>query len=243
VFGRAAAVRQAPGPWLRTTSRVDQRVPCGVSDARRTKTEVNPPDRPTGNFRLAAPCPGWKPHRRDLLDPPKCGEGAWPWPVSCRIRSRSLRTTSGRKFDCPPARDIEVARVLDRGSGDRPRSGRALIVVVEPADLRDRHRTPAPRRLHRAGPGRILLQRLMGSHRVVQVDNQIPIGSSPEKSDIRGTRGTAVPYGLIRLSSGVGGRCSGADLNWARNSDRSKCRNGCSMRPAAIGCAWGRSPP
>jgi hypothetical protein len=112
-------------------------------------------------------CPGWKPHRRDLLDPPKCGEGAWPWPVSCRIRSRSLRTTSGRKFDCPAARDIEVARVLDRGSGDRPRSGRALIVVVEPADLRDRHHTPAPRRLHRAGPGRILLQRLMGSHRVV----------------------------------------------------------------------------
>jgi hypothetical protein len=170
------------------------------------------------NGRPGRTCPGWKPHRRDLLDPPKCGEGAWPWPVSCRIRSRSLRTTSGRKFDCPPARDIEVARVLDRWSGDRPRSGRALIVVVEPADLRDRHHTSAPRRLPRAGQGRILLQRLMGSHRVVQVDNQIPIGSSPEKSGIRGTRGTAVPCGLIRPSSGVGGRCSSADWSCARTA-------------------------
>ncbi len=43
---KAAAVRQAPGPWFRTTSRVDQRVLCGVSDARRGKTEVNRPDRP-----------------------------------------------------------------------------------------------------------------------------------------------------------------------------------------------------
>jgi hypothetical protein len=55
VLEKASAVRQAPGPWFRTTSRVDQRVLCGVSDARRGKTEVNRPDRPTGNFRLAAP--------------------------------------------------------------------------------------------------------------------------------------------------------------------------------------------
>jgi hypothetical protein len=34
---KAAAVRQAPGPWFRTTSRVDQRVLCGVSDARRER--------------------------------------------------------------------------------------------------------------------------------------------------------------------------------------------------------------
>jgi hypothetical protein len=38
-------------------------------------------------------------------------------------------------------------------------------------------------------------------------------------------------------------RCSSADLNWARRSDRSKCRNGCSTPPAATGCAWSRAPP
>ena len=33
---------RSTGPWLRRTPRVDQRGPCGVSDARRRKTEANP---------------------------------------------------------------------------------------------------------------------------------------------------------------------------------------------------------
>jgi hypothetical protein len=35
------------------TPRVDSRVPCGVSDARRKKTEANRADRPTGALRVA----------------------------------------------------------------------------------------------------------------------------------------------------------------------------------------------
>ena len=44
---------RSTGPWLRRTPGVDPRVPCGVSDARRRKTEANRTDRPTADFRVA----------------------------------------------------------------------------------------------------------------------------------------------------------------------------------------------
>src|SRR4029453_7605540 len=97
---------------------------------------------------------------------------------------------------------------------------------MNPADLRKGDDPATWRGVDVSGLGTVVVERLVGTHGVVQVDNQIPIGSSPGKSGIRGTRGMAVPCGLIRPSSGVGGRCSSADWSWARNSDRSKCRNG-----------------
>lgn len=131
--------------------------------------------------------------------------------------SRSPRTMNS-SMGTPPLPARWGARMGERGPGDRPRSGRALVKVMEPADLRDRHHTPEGRGVHRPCPGRILLERLMRADGVVQVGNQTPIGSSPEKSGIRGTRGTAVPCGLIRPSSGVGSRCSSADLSRARGN-------------------------
>jgi hypothetical protein len=60
------------------TPRVDPRVPCGVSDARRRKTEANRADRLTGALRVAGP----PPRRSDGLTPPgACTDdgGRRPW--------------------------------------------------------------------------------------------------------------------------------------------------------------------
>src|SRR5438132_4040290 len=61
-----------------------------------------------------------------------------------------------------------------RWPSDRPRSGRAPVVVVEPADLRDRHHPPEPWRLHLAWPWTVVFGRLMRTYRVVvgEVDAQ-----------------------------------------------------------------------
>ena len=50
------------------TPRVDPRVPCGVSVARRKKTEANRADRPTGAFRVAD-------------NPPQAGRSYAAWRV------------------------------------------------------------------------------------------------------------------------------------------------------------------
>ena len=54
-----------------------QRVPCGVSDARRRKTEANRTDRPTGDFSVA----GTPRSRKDLTPPGVCSDdgGRRPW--------------------------------------------------------------------------------------------------------------------------------------------------------------------
>ncbi len=54
-----------------------------------------------------------------------------------------------------------------RGPGDRPRSGLALVVVMEPADLRDGHHTSERWRVHLSWPWTGVFKRLMGTHGVV----------------------------------------------------------------------------
>src|SRR5712692_8226686 len=60
-----------------------------------------------------------------------------------------------------------MTRLSERRPGDGPRSGRALVVVMEPADLRERHHPPEPWRLDVAWPGTGVFERLMGTYRVV----------------------------------------------------------------------------
>ena len=60
------------------------------------------------------------------------------------VQDRYARPPAG-KFDCPPARDIEVARVLDRGSG--------RSTAIRPrADSGGGARRPAGSRLHARAP-------------------------------------------------------------------------------------------
>ncbi len=86
------------GPWLERTRRVDPRVPCGVSDARRRKTEANRTDRPTGDFRVAGTPPG-----RTLTPPGACSDdgGRRPWASrrSCLGRGAPPVLAPGRP--CP----------------------------------------------------------------------------------------------------------------------------------------------
>jgi hypothetical protein len=44
-------------------------------------------------------------------------------------------------------------QMSERGPGDRPRSGRPLVEVMEPTDLRDGHHAPELGRMHLAGLG------------------------------------------------------------------------------------------
>src|SRR2546427_4328190 len=64
-----------------------------------------------------------------------------------------------------------------RGGGTRrgerwpdPRSGRALVEVMEPADLRDGHHRPARWRLHVSWSWTVVVERLMWPHRIVVGD-------------------------------------------------------------------------
>jgi hypothetical protein len=164
---------------------------------------------------------------------------------SCPCRG-STRPAGGEEKPWPQAEPPRTGG--DRVAGAHAGGCRSLccpagVPMMEAADHGRLDDATPVGALHLPWLWRVLAQGEVGSGTVVQVGNQTPIGSSREKSGIRGTRGTAVPCGLIGLSSGVGGRCSSADLSRARSRDRSKCRNGCSTRPAATGCAWGRSPP
>ena len=86
---------------------------------------------------------------------------------------------------------------VGRAGGDRGRSGRALVAVMKPADLGDGDDMLGSDRLYRAPAWAVVVETLVRPPDVVQVDNEKPIGSSPEKPGICGTRGTAVPCGLI----------------------------------------------
>ena len=55
------------------------------------------------------------------------------------------------------------------GVGRQTGSGRALVEVMEPANLRGGDHTPERGRLYRSGPGRVVVKRLMGPHGVVEV--------------------------------------------------------------------------
>jgi hypothetical protein len=53
------------------------------------------------------------------------------------------------------------------GVGRQTGSGRALVEVMEPANLRGGDHTPEHERLYRSGSGRVVVKRLMGPHGVV----------------------------------------------------------------------------
>jgi hypothetical protein len=64
---------------------------------------------------------------------------------------------------------------VDRTSGDgwpagRPRSGAAGVAVITPVDLRDGHHTAERWRLHLAWPWTVVVERLIGTHGVVEGD-------------------------------------------------------------------------
>jgi hypothetical protein len=50
-----------------------------------------------------------------------------------------------------------VMQMSERGPGDRPRSGRPLVEVMEPTDLRDGHQAPEFGRMHLAGLGTVVV--------------------------------------------------------------------------------------
>ena len=58
----------------------------------------------------------------------------------------------------------------ERGPGDRPRSGRPLVEVMEPTDLRDGHHAPELGRMHLAWLGTVVVERLVWPRGVVGAD-------------------------------------------------------------------------
>ena len=58
----------------------------------------------------------------------------------------------------------------ERGPGDRPRSGRALVEVMEPTDMRDGHHAPELGRMHLAWLGTVVVKRLVWPRSVVVTD-------------------------------------------------------------------------
>jgi hypothetical protein len=60
-----------------------------------------------------------------------------------------------------------VSDASERGGTDRLGSGRALVEVMEPANLRGCNHTPELGRLYLSGSGRVVVKRLMRPHGVV----------------------------------------------------------------------------
>jgi len=58
----------------------------------------------------------------------------------------------------------------ERGPGDRPRSGRPLVEVMEPTDLWDGHHAPKLGRMHLAWLGTVVVERLVWPRGVVVAD-------------------------------------------------------------------------
>src|SRR5262249_9218660 len=87
-----------------------------------------------------------------------------------------------------------------RRLGDRPRSGRALVEVMEPADLRDRHETSAARRWEFGGTWAVLVECLMGAHGVVvahvapQESTQMPFIEDDHVVEAIATDGADEPF-------------------------------------------------
>ena len=63
-----------------------------------------------------------------------------------------------------------VSDVSECNAGARPGSGRALVEVMEPFNLRGFYDTPERGRVYLSRPGRVVVKRLMGPHGVVVGD-------------------------------------------------------------------------
>jgi hypothetical protein len=61
-------------------------------------------------------------------------------------------------------------QMSERGPGDRPRSGRPLVEVMESTDVRDGHHAPELGRMHLAWLGTVVVQRLVWPRGVVVAD-------------------------------------------------------------------------
>src|SRR5262245_26260193 len=86
------------------------------------------------------------------------------------MRSIATQDLWGRRqsvrLSCRHTRQ-RVPRMSPRGPWGWPRSGNALVEVMKPGDLWDRHHAPERWRLPLPWPGRILLERLMRTDGVV----------------------------------------------------------------------------
>jgi hypothetical protein len=84
-----------------------------------------------------------------------------------RLRSASPRTAKECDGSSPHALRCWVMRMSERGPGDRPRSGRPLVEVMEPTDLWDGHHAPKLGRMHLAWLGTVVVERLVWPRGVV----------------------------------------------------------------------------
>ena len=82
-------------------------------------------------------------------------------------------------------------QMSERGPGDRPRSGRPLVEVMEPTDLRDGHHAPELGRMHLAWLGTVVVKRLVWPRSVVVTDvcvqrrQTCSVGGSPTGATAR----------------------------------------------------------
>ena len=77
----------------------------------------------------------------------------------------------GLECGCPfQAAAWWIARAGDGWPAGRPRSGAARVAVMTPVDLRDGHHTPERWRPHLAWPWTVVVERLIGTHGVVEGD-------------------------------------------------------------------------
>jgi hypothetical protein len=70
--------------------------------------------------------------------------------------ARPLPCQGVRRVIPPRAACWVVMQMSERGPGDRPRSGRPLVEVMEPTDLRDGHHAPELGRMHLAWLGTVV---------------------------------------------------------------------------------------
>jgi hypothetical protein len=85
------------------TPRVDPRVPCRVSDARRKKTEANRADRPTGALRVAG-----NPPQSGRSDVRRRGRGAVRWRTASWCRNARFSNTKERWVLTPRRRPMRM---------------------------------------------------------------------------------------------------------------------------------------
>src|SRR5437899_1335672 len=107
------------------------------------------------------PCPGQKPPRIDLSDPPTRDRRygfASASKTTIEIATHGLRRAKESDGSHANALRCWVMGMRERGPGDRPRSGCPLVEVMEPTDLRDGHHAPELGRLHLAWLGTVVVE-------------------------------------------------------------------------------------
>jgi hypothetical protein len=94
-------------------------------------------------------------------------------PDTCRERPEPRRiawmAAEDWSADCP-FQSGWIARVGDGWPAGRPRSGRPLVAVMEPTDLRDGHHAPKLGRMHLVWLGTVVVERLVWPRGVVVAD-------------------------------------------------------------------------